>query len=831
MPPRRIIPTSLVIFAFSLSVWGTAIAQSPATVTPTLGFDRSTDTPGVAVSTLAGTARDATPVPALAPAMPERGSGRRDSTGGVWSELGPPCRSGAGLFVDPVAQTMILCGGGEAYPTPLLPVWVADLSGDSRWQPVVGHGDIPPALTGAVGALDVAHRRLFVTGYAAGDSVVRIWQLRLQGTPRWTELIVPGGPRVCQEAALAYDPVRDRLILYGGYHYLPDYTRVDYLDVWALSLGRDARWTRLAVAGTGPGARHGHALLYDPHRDRVLVTTSHDLMDTRGGDQPIFTLTLGALPAWGTLPAGFPSGGPDRLAYDPQADELMLVSDDGWTSAYSLASGTWRALCSFPGFDDRAFRRGNNRYGAALAVDPTHGLLIAYGGDWGGGFLTARGDAVALPLAGGNWAGFGPYIPGNRFWHQAVLDRARDRAIFYDRQTWLGDGIDPMVALSLRGSAGWSPLVGAGPSPEDRQRGAFAFDERNDRVLLFGGLTPGGRCLHDLWSLSQGRNPVWTRIEPEGSGPGPHYLATAIYDAKRDRLLVFGGDDRVRELRSVWEARISGARARWTQLVPNGQLPFSYGQPYVAPSGNEAWVVAPLASTDPPTLGLVRIDLSGPMTCAVAMPQGVAPEVNFQVLGFDSRRMRFLGFHSYCGGVPGSCSTADFSPLWSLPVEHPTWSTASTEGTLPLPRFLQAAVYDPDGDRLVMYGGYSDGSNYFGDTWALQFARGPRGERALASEAEDVAMLPLPALSLAGARPNPGVRGLSVAFSLPDAAPARLDVLDLAGRRIAGRDVGALGAGPHVVDLTAGRELPAGLYWLRLERGGRTLTAKAVVIR
>jgi len=89
-------------------------------------------------------------------------------------------------------------------------------------------------------------------------------------------------------------------------------------------------------------------------------------------------------------------------------------------------------------------------------------------------------------------------------------------------------------------------------------------------------------------------------------------------------------------------------------------------------------------------------------------------------------------------------------------------------------------------------------------------------------------------MSLAGARPNPsyiGRSGLSAAFSLPDAARAHLELLDLAGRRILARDVGALGAGEHVVDLAAGARLAPGVYLLRLTRGSTSLTARAVVIR
>jgi len=88
-----------------------------------------------------------------------------------------------------------------------------------------------------------------------------------------------------------------------------------------------------------------------------------------------------------------------------------------------------------------------------------------------------------------------------------------------------------------------------------------------------------------------------------------------------------------------------------------------------------------------------------------------------------------------------------------------------------------------------------------------------------------------PGFSLAGARPNPGRGDLQVSLSLPDAAPARIDVWDVAGRLLLTRDVGPLGAGSHLVDLAPTGRLPAGVYLIRLTRGGRALTARAVVVR
>jgi len=65
--------------------------------------------------------------------------------------------------------------------------------------------------------------------------------------------------------------------------------------------------------------------------------------------------------------------------------------------------------------------------------------------------------------------------------------------------------------------------------------------------------------------------------------------------------------------------------------------------------------------------------------------------------------------------------------------------------------------------------------------------------------------------------PNPTRSGaLLMRFTLPNSAAASLELFDVAGRRIAGREVGSLGAGHHTVDLAAGQKLRAGMYFVRL---------------
>ena len=85
--------------------------------------------------------------------------------------------------------------------------------------------------------------------------------------------------------------------------------------------------------------------------------------------------------------------------------------------------------------------------------------------------------------------------------------------------------------------------------------------------------------------------------------------------------------------------------------------------------------------------------------------------------------------------------------------------------------------------------------------------------------------------ALEGFQPNPAVAGLNVAFTLPQALPATVTLLDVGGRELALREVGSLGPGRHLVRFDEAIHAPPGVYWLRLTQGKRSLVKRGVVVR
>jgi hypothetical protein len=105
------------------------------------------------------------------------------------------------------------------------------------------------------------------------------------------------------------------------------------------------------------------------------------------------------------------------------------------------------------------------------------------------------------------------------------------------------------------------------------------------------------------------------------------------------------------------------------------------------------------------------------------------------------------------------------------------------------------------------------------------------GEQELQFAVVSVA-IPLPKpLALRFARSEEGGRVVRVALTLETDEGARLDLFDVAGRRMLTRDVGTLGAGDHEVRLVLPGYVRTGVYFLRLRQGRVTRTDRVTVLQ
>jgi hypothetical protein len=163
-------------------------------------------------------------------------------------------------------------------------VWALSLSGIPAWTQLTPAGTPPPQGDAAI--YDPVRDR--VVGFGGNGA----WALSLSGTPAWTRLTTTGTPPAGRQGHTAiYDPLRDRMVIFGGY----DGSWPRRNDVWALSLSGTPAWTRLTPAGLAPEGRVDHTAIYDPVRDRMVIFGGWDIYNDT------WALSLSGSPAWTEL--------------------------------------------------------------------------------------------------------------------------------------------------------------------------------------------------------------------------------------------------------------------------------------------------------------------------------------------------------------------------------------------------------------------------------------------------------------------------------------------------------------------------------------------------
>jgi hypothetical protein len=179
-------------------------------------------------------------------------------------------------------------------------------------------------------------------------------------------------------------------------------------------------------------------------------------------------------------------------------------------------------------------------------------------------------------------------------------------------------------------------------------------------------------------------------------------------------------------------------------------------------------------------------------------------------------------------GIGGSTlEEASGSCLYAGGCPPPAWSAfrAFHHGTLRL-RFTPTSIH---GDAICGPAGDA-GSNRNDITCTLgnpfdTFQIG--ADSALASEPP----LEVGGLGLDRLAPNPTTTWPSLTYSLANADPVVLEVVDSAGRLVMTRNLGAPGVGRHWLSLSPGPPPRPGVYWVALHQSGATARTKLVVVR
>jgi hypothetical protein len=115
--------------------------------------------------------------------------------------------------------------------------------------------------------------------------------------------------------------------------------------------------------------------------------------------------------------------------------------------------------------------------------------------------------------------------------------------------TWIWDG------------SAWTEACAGPPCstrhPAPRSDHVMAYDERRQRIVLFGGESAPWSPTSDVWEWDGG---AWTQVPAEG--PSARIGSAVVYDGTRGRLVLFGGTDdasyRPALYGDTWELHLRG---------------------------------------------------------------------------------------------------------------------------------------------------------------------------------------------------------------------------------------------------------------------------------
>lgn len=495
----------------------------------------------------------------------------------------PSPRADAGMAYDSARQRTVLYGGRSsgACGTELADTWEWD--GQNWLARTVPNN--PPAAGGIQPVFDSLRNRIWM--------LVRDEMWSYDGNT-W----LPPVPRPLGRGGLSasYDLSRQRLVIFGGGN-----AGGAQGDTWEWD---GVTWFQRTTT-VSPAARVGHAMAYDAVRGEHLIYGG-GVGSTRYNDSWRWDGN-----AWTQGPNIDPGRTWPCMTYDGRGQQVVLTGGfwnvGNWTNECYVWNGS--AWVGPPGAP-----LGVGRDISVMAYDPLRQKVVLFGGRNSGGKL-----ADTWEFDGNGWTQRAPAsAPSARDNHGMAFDVHTGRVLLFGghaavpmADTWSWDGTTwiqhaPLQSPNPRTSGrmvstgtrtllvgGWDyiggvervapdliwewtgvtwQLVDSGTPPVRTNYGA-AYDARRDRVVVFGGMSGCDRnaatFLGETWEWDGSK---WLQRFPLNA-PSPRAWSKLSYDAFRGRVVLFGGKDRNSTFADTWE----WDGTDWTLRLPTNSPPSSAG--------------------------------------------------------------------------------------------------------------------------------------------------------------------------------------------------------------------------------------------------------------
>jgi Galactose oxidase, central domain len=293
-------------------------------------------------------------------------------------------------------------------------------------------------------------------------------------------------------------------------------------------------WTKLTASTVRPPARNDAAMAADASRGAILfggtsatgVTNDTWLWDgTKWRDLKL----VNAPPPRSA--AGMTSWGNQVLLYGGRSASGQPLGD------------TW--VCTAIGWHVLPILSSPQpRYDHALATDPNGAGYPAYlfGGSNGQQWFDDLRRLTQLPGYGGYYWDWTPVqtvgSPGARDVHAMAIDTTRGKLVLFGGRNEYWQQHNDTWELNLSGPPTWTQRFPA-HTPPGRINHGMAYDQKRQRTVLVGGHDlETGSYFDDIWEWD---GSDWAQRIPGTRSIAPTDNAGICYDARRDRVVMFGG--------------------------------------------------------------------------------------------------------------------------------------------------------------------------------------------------------------------------------------------------------------------------------------------------
>ena len=543
---------------------------------------------------------------------------------------------------------------------------------------------VPELTTTNSMAMDSARGVLVLMTYT---TVFKMWELDGES---WTTVSTSGirGPRERFSFSLVYDPMRGRVMMFGGASYSAVFD-----DFWEWN---GLRWTERPKAGDWPEARKYHAMAIDQGRGCLVLFGGHNGMASLAdlwewnGDEWHQHPQVGEWPDARVL---------HSMTYDAQSGHTLLfggnrdvasAQSDLMDDLWAWDGSTWQDLTL-------ASLRPEPRQNATLTFNAATGSTFLFGGFAGPGSwpddlweYTPAGWAKPTVVGSG---------PAGREAASFVYDPHRGRSLLYGGGN--GSGAPTNSIWGWTNTGAWEEIQASALLPAARNAAPMVFDEVRRGLLVYGGSSASHAPLDDTWEWAGGR---WSLLS--AGAPAGRSAPAIAYDSGSKRAVMFGGyyNSFPYQFDETWHW--NAALPQWQLQSPATTRPTMTTSAVMAYTG-DGMILFGGRNESGFTLGTWLWDGADWHDAA---PTHSPPPRTASAMTYHEVDDIVLLF----GGYNGSTPTDD---LWLW--DGADWSEQPKTYPWPRQRFGHGMVYDPDRATTVVVGGQFDAaaSSVGNDIW------------------------------------------------------------------------------------------------------------------